>query len=94
MPRPPSSSLTLCRVRADGAVAGIFEAILDERDAIFSDALNHASIIDGIRLAKAQKLRYKHLDLADLGMASPSPCLCLSHCFAVQRRSSRRRRRG
>jgi 7-keto-8-aminopelargonate synthetase-like enzyme len=35
-------------------------------DAIFSDSLNHASIIDGVRLAKAQKFRYKHLDLADL----------------------------
>lgn len=48
------------------ANAGIFEALLGPEDAIFSDALNHASIIDGVRLAKAQKLRYNHLDLQDL----------------------------
>lgn len=48
------------------ANAGIFEALLGPEDAIFSDSLNHASIIDGVRLAKAQKFRYKHLDLADL----------------------------
>jgi len=40
--------------------------LIAEQDAVFSDALNHASIIDGIRLCKAQKFRYKHLDLADL----------------------------
>ena len=48
------------------ANAGIFEALLGPEDAIFSDALNHASIIDGVRLCKAQKLRYNHLDLTDL----------------------------
>jgi len=48
------------------ANAGIFEAILGQEDAIISDELNHASIIDGVRLAKAQKYRYKHMDLADL----------------------------
>lgn len=48
------------------ANAGIFEALLGPEDAVFSDALNHASIIDGVRLCKAQKLRYNHLDLADL----------------------------
>jgi len=48
------------------ANAGFFEAILTEKDAIISDALNHASIIDGIRLCKAKRFRYKHLDLADL----------------------------
>lgn len=48
------------------ANAGLFEALLSEKDAIISDSLNHASIIDGIRLCKAKRLRYKHLDLADL----------------------------
>jgi glycine C-acetyltransferase len=48
------------------ANAGIFEALLGPEDAVFSDSLNHASIIDGVRLCKAQKLRYNHLDLDDL----------------------------
>jgi glycine C-acetyltransferase len=48
------------------ANGGIFEALLDERDVIISDALNHASIIDGIRLCKARRLRYANRDIADL----------------------------
>jgi len=48
------------------ANGGVFEALLGEQDAIVSDSLNHASIIDGIRLAKARRLRYAHADLADL----------------------------
>ena len=48
------------------ANGGIFEALLDERDAVISDALNHASIIDGIRLCKAQRFRYANRDMADL----------------------------
>jgi glycine C-acetyltransferase len=48
------------------ANGGVFEALLDERDAIISDALNHASIIDGIRLCKAQRLRYANRDMAEL----------------------------
>ena len=48
------------------ANGGIFEALLDEQDAVISDELNHASIIDGIRLAKAQRFRYKNRDMADL----------------------------
>lgn len=48
------------------ANAGIFEALLTPEDAIFSDSLNHASIIDGVRLSKAQKYRYNHFDFADL----------------------------
>jgi glycine C-acetyltransferase len=48
------------------ANTGFFECILGEQDAIISDTLNHASIIDGIRLCKAKRLRYKHLDLNDL----------------------------
>jgi len=45
------------------ANAGLFEALLGPEDAIISDELNHASIIDGIRLSKAKRLRYSHRDL-------------------------------
>jgi glycine C-acetyltransferase len=48
------------------ANGGVFEALLDENDAIISDSLNHASIIDGIRLCKAKRFRYQNRDLADL----------------------------
>jgi glycine C-acetyltransferase len=48
------------------ANTGLFETLLDENDAVISDALNHASIIDGIRLCKAQRLRYAHGDMEDL----------------------------
>jgi glycine C-acetyltransferase len=48
------------------ANGGLFEPLLGEPDAIISDALNHASIIDGIRLCKAQRWRYAHNDMADL----------------------------
>ena len=48
------------------ANGGLFETLLDERDAIISDALNHASIIDGIRLCKAQRHRYANNDMAEL----------------------------
>ncbi|HMK22983.1 MAG TPA: aminotransferase class I/II-fold pyridoxal phosphate-dependent enzyme, partial [Terriglobales bacterium] len=48
------------------ANGGLFEVLLDERDAVISDALNHASVIDGIRLCKAKRLRYAHSDMAEL----------------------------
>jgi glycine C-acetyltransferase len=48
------------------ANGGLFEALLSEEDAVLSDELNHASIIDGIRLCKAKRLRYKTCDMADL----------------------------
>ena len=48
------------------ANGGVFETLLDERDAVISDALNHASIIDGIRLSKARRHRYANRDMADL----------------------------
>ena len=48
------------------ANGGLFETILGEEDAIISDELNHASVIDGIRLSKAQRFRYKNCDMADL----------------------------
>jgi glycine C-acetyltransferase len=48
------------------ANGGLFETLLTDKDAVISDELNHASIIDGIRLCKAQRFRYKHNDAADL----------------------------
>ena len=48
------------------ANGGLFEVLLDERDAVISDELNHASIIDGVRLCKARRLRYRNRDMADL----------------------------
>jgi glycine C-acetyltransferase len=48
------------------ANGGLFETILGEQDAVISDELNHASIIDGIRLCKARRLRYRNRDMADL----------------------------
>ncbi len=48
------------------ANTGLFETLLDDKDAVISDALNHASIIDGIRLCKAARLRYQHSDMNDL----------------------------
>ncbi|HEY5470393.1 MAG TPA: glycine C-acetyltransferase [Bacteroidales bacterium] len=48
------------------ANGGVFEPLLSEEDAIISDALNHASIIDGVRLSKAQRYRYENADMADL----------------------------
>jgi glycine C-acetyltransferase len=57
---------TILYAAAFDANGGLFEPLLGEQDAIISDALNHASIIDGIRLCKAQKYRYVHNDMADL----------------------------
>src|SRR6266702_2405280 len=57
---------TILYVAAFDANGGVFEPLFSEQDAIISDALNHASIIDGVRLCKAQRQRYKHDDMADL----------------------------
>ena len=57
---------TILYAAAFDANGGIFEPLLDEKDAIISDALNHASIIDGVRLCKAARFRYAHNDMADL----------------------------
>jgi glycine C-acetyltransferase len=51
------------------ANGGVFEVLLDERDAVISDELNHASIIDGIRLCKAERMRYRNRDMTDLEAA-------------------------
>ena len=57
---------TILYPSAFDANAGLFETLLGPEDAVISDELNHASIIDGIRLCKAQRARYKHNDMADL----------------------------
>lgn len=57
---------TILYAAAFDANGGVFEPLLDEQDAIISDALNHASIIDGIRLCKAQRFRYEHNNMTDL----------------------------
>ena len=57
---------TILYIAAFDANGGVFEPIFTEDDAIISDALNHASIIDGVRLCKAQRYRYKNADMADL----------------------------
>ncbi len=57
---------TILYVAAFDANGGVFEPLFNEQDAIISDELNHASIIDGVRLCKAQRYRYKHNDMADL----------------------------
>src|SRR3954471_7174865 len=57
---------TILYPSAFDANGGLFETVLSEKDAVISDELNHASIIDGIRLCKAQRFRYKHNDMADL----------------------------
>jgi glycine C-acetyltransferase len=57
---------TILYAAAFDANGGVFEPLFDEQDAIISDALNHASIIDGVRLCKAQRYRYIHDDMADL----------------------------
>ena len=57
---------TILYVAAFDANGGVFEPLFGEQDAIISDELNHASIIDGVRLCKAQRFRYKHNDMNDL----------------------------
>ena len=57
---------TILYPSAFDANGGLFETLLGPEDAVISDELNHASIIDGIRLCKAQRFRYKHNDMADL----------------------------
>ncbi len=57
---------TILYAAAFDANGGVFEPLFNEEDAIISDALNHASIIDGIRLCKAQRYRYEHNDMQDL----------------------------
>ena len=57
---------TILYAAAFDANGGVFEPLLNEKDAIISDELNHASIIDGVRLCKAQRMRYKHNNMEEL----------------------------
>lgn len=57
---------TILYAAAFDANGGVFEPLFNDRDAIISDALNHASIIDGVRLCKAQRFRYEHNNMQDL----------------------------
>src|SRR5438477_8687737 len=57
---------TILYPSAFDANGGLFETLLGAEDAVISDELNHASIVDGIRLCKAQRFRYRHNDMADL----------------------------
>src|SRR5690606_31816897 len=57
---------TILYAAAFDANGGVFEPLFNEEDAIISDMLNHASIIDGVRLCKARRYRYEHDDMTDL----------------------------
>ena len=65
------------------ANTGLFETLLDEHDAVISDALNHASIIDGIRLCKAKRYRYAHADMVDLEQQLKQAMPCRTRLIAT-----------
>ena len=65
------------------ANGGLFETLLDEQDAVISDALNHASIIDGVRLCKAQRLRYSNNDLDELETRLKESAKCRTRLIAT-----------
>jgi glycine C-acetyltransferase len=65
------------------ANGGLFETLLDEQDAVISDALNHASIIDGVRLCKAQRLRYSNNDLDELETRLKEAAHCRTRLIAT-----------
>jgi len=65
------------------ANGGIFEPLLNEEDAIISDTLNHASIIDGVRLCKAQRLRYEHNNMVDLETKLQEASTCRSRMLVT-----------
>ena len=74
---------TILYCAAFDANGGLFEPLLNEQDAIISDELNHASIIDGIRLCKAERHRYKHNDLTDLEEKLKATQHCRSRMIAT-----------
>lgn len=74
---------TILYAAAFDANGGVFEPLFNEEDAIISDALNHASIIDGIRLCKAQRFRYEHNSMADLEAQLQNAAGCRSRIIVT-----------
>ncbi len=74
---------TILYVAAFDANGGVFEPLFNEQDAIISDALNHASIIDGVRLCKAQRFRYEHNNMEDLEAKLKESAKCRSRIIVT-----------
>jgi glycine C-acetyltransferase len=74
---------TILYVAAFDANGGVFEPLFNEQDAIISDALNHASIIDGVRLCKAQRFRYEHNNMEDLEAKLIASASCRSRIIVT-----------
>ncbi|MGZ8525456.1 MAG: aminotransferase class I/II-fold pyridoxal phosphate-dependent enzyme, partial [Chitinophagaceae bacterium] len=74
---------TILYAAAFDANGGVFEPLFAEEDAIISDALNHASIIDGVRLCKAQRFRYEHNNMADLETKLKEAASCRSRIIVT-----------
>ncbi|MET0461829.1 MAG: glycine C-acetyltransferase [Chitinophagaceae bacterium] len=74
---------TILYAAAFDANGGVFEPLFGEEDAIISDALNHASIIDGVRLCKAQRFRYEHNNMADLEAKLKEAAACRSRIIVT-----------
>ncbi|HEU4574351.1 MAG TPA: glycine C-acetyltransferase [Chitinophagaceae bacterium] len=74
---------TILYAAAFDANGGVFEPLFNEQDAIISDALNHASIIDGVRLCKAQRFRYEHNNMADLEVKLQEAAGCRSRIIVT-----------
>ena len=74
---------TILYAAAFDANGGVFEPLFNEQDAIISDALNHASIIDGVRLCKAQRFRYEHNNMADLEVKLKEAAGCRSRIIVT-----------
>jgi len=74
---------TILYAAAFDANGGVFEPLFNEQDAIISDALNHASIIDGVRLCKAQRFRYEHNSMADLEAKLKEASACRSRIIVT-----------
>lgn len=74
---------TILYAAAFDANGGVFEPLFNEQDAIISDALNHASIIDGVRLCKAQRFRYEHNNMDDLEAKLKESAACRSRIIVT-----------
>ena len=74
---------TILYAAAFDANGGVFEPLFSEEDAIISDALNHASIIDGVRLCKAQRFRYEHNNMQDLEAKLKETAACRSRIIVT-----------